>query len=74
MTDENRPVSGNRRASDGDSSDGREPLMPREEPRQLADRIAQRLRNAGHDIAIVNPVLTKASVRWWDRFITRSYC
>ena len=43
--------------------------MPREEPRQLADRIAQRLRNAGHDIAIVNPVLTKASVRWWDRFI-----
>ena len=40
----------------------------------MRNPIAQKLREAGHDIAIVYPVVTNTSVRWWDRFITRSYC
>ena len=75
MADEDHfPIGGKPRVFKDYLADGGRLSMPTEEPRQVADRIAQRLREAGHDIAIVYPVLTNTSVRWWDRFITRSYC
>lgn len=43
--------------------------MLREERYQIAARIAQRLREAGHDIVIINPAHTAAAVLWRDRVV-----
>lgn len=70
MADEKSgPIGGMPRASDNGCADGGGPSMLREEPHQIAARIAQKLRDAGGDVVIVNPVRTETTALWWDRVI-----
>jgi predicted metal-binding membrane protein len=70
MADEkNRPIGGNPRASDNEYADGGGPSMLNEERHQIAARIARKLRDAGHDIVIVNPVSAGTTAFWRDRVV-----